>query len=128
MGASGWLAVQPLDGLAPDLRFERLPLAVFGAQLRGQHTRAAQICLFQQTHREARLAEPAGSVDARGEREAHGRGGERFIAHARLLRQREKAGRQSPGGDLLRPQRVMKRFSPSSGITSATVPTATRSP
>ena len=95
------LAVQPLDGLAPDLRFERLPLTVFGAQFCGQHTRAAQIGLFQQTHREARLAEPAGGVDARREREAHGRSGERLIAHARLLRQREKAGAAVARGDLL---------------------------
>ena len=91
-------------GLLPDLLLERLPLAVELAEPGGVAVGLAVVLGQQQQRRDGRLAQAAGRIDARREREADGRGRDGAALRAALVQQRADA-RPGAGVDLCQPLR-----------------------
>ena len=86
-------------GLLPDLLLERLPLAVELAEPGGVAVGILVVLCQQQQRRDGRLAQTAGRVDARREREADGRGRDGAALGAALVQQCADA-RPGAGVDL----------------------------
>ena len=91
-------------GLLPDLLLERLPLAVELAEPGGVAVGLAAVLGQQQQRRDGRLAQAAGRIDARREREADGRGRDGAALRAALVQQCADA-RPGAGVDLRQPLR-----------------------